>query len=399
MTKKTENLKEYFIIRLLFVMIFILISESIINIFIAQGVFPMLHDVYGLDLEAGGMTAIESAVILLKLFLYLVGGSMFRAFSFILPPPLVVFLQNVFLNLETTNLIQEPEKVNLVLFIVLLVSIVLYILPYAVGIGVYSYIVIKKVEEIRAYDRAEREKNIKRRNLLLSDIAHDLKTPITAISGYAQALNDDIVLSPEKQKEYLETICRKSMQMSRLITVLFDYVKLDSEGFELKRERMDLAECLREISAEMYSDIENAGMELSVDLPSKRCYALIDKAQFFRSITNLFSNAVKHNPEGTKIMVSLKDKTDWEIQIADTGNAIDENVLEHLFEPFVMGDESRNSRTGSGLGLSITSKIIEMHGGSIWVEQPKEESCTKTFYIHLPKERGEDSDGYEYGTM
>lgn len=399
MTKKTENLKEYFIVRLMFVMIFILISESVINLFIVQGVFPMLHDVYGLQIGVGRMTAIESAMLLLQIFLYLVGGSVFMAVSFILPPPMIVFLQNIFLNLEIKNIIQEPEKVNVILLIVLFVSFTLYFLPYAVGIGAYSYMVIKKVEEIRAIDRAEREQNIKRRNLLLSDIAHDLKTPITAISGYAQALNEGIVTSPEKQQEYLNTICRKSMQISRLITVLFDYVKLDSEGFELKKERLDLTEFLREISADMYSDIEQSKMELEVELPEKKCFAMIDKAQLGRAVANLFSNAIKHNPAGTKIQISMVENSGWEIQVADTGTAIDDAVLEHLFEPFVMGDESRNSRAGSGLGLSITSKIIEMHGGQIWVEQPELESCTKRFCIHLPKVGTEEADDYEYGTI
>ena len=398
MTKKTENLKEYFIVRLLFVMIAILISESLINVFIAHGVFPVLHEVYGLEIGVGKMTVMESVVSLLRVFLFLVGGSVLMAISFILPPPLVVFLQNVFQNLETKKMIQEPEKVNLVLVIVLFFSLVLYILPYAVGIGVYSYLVTKKVEEIREIDRREREKNIQRRNLLLSDIAHDLKTPITAVSGYAQALNEGIVTSPEKQQEYLQTICRKSMQMSQLITVLFDYVKLDSEGFELKKEKVDLAEFLREISADMYSDIENARMDFCVELPEKKCYAMVDKGQLSRAIVNLFSNAIKHNPEGTKISISMMEKSDWEICIGDNGNAIDGEVLEHLFEPFVMGDESRNSRAGSGLGLSITSKIIEMHGGKIWVEQPKTEQVTKVFFVRIPKERNDGEDDYDYGT-
>lgn len=400
MQKKTENLKEYFIVRLLFVMLFILVSESLVNLLITQEVFPVLYNVFGVELVTENPGIFGRAGTLIQILLYIAGGSLGSFLTGMLPAPVSLFWQRILPVLETENWFPAVEKPDGWLLLIVIVGLVLYILPYVIGIGIYSFIVVRKVEEIRSFDREQREQYIKRRNLLLSDVAHDLKTPITTISGYAQALNEGIVESPEKQREYLKVIYQKSLQMNQLITVLFDYVKLDSEGFELKTESVDLAEFLREAGAEMYSDIENGGMELLVELPEKECSVMADKAQLMRAVLNLLANAVKHNPKGTKIRISLEElsgyEEGWKVQIADTGSRIEKELEEHLFEPFVMGDESRNSRAGSGLGLSIAAKIVEMHGGTLSLDQNLKTPYTKAFCIKMRKSREVEADGYDY---
>lgn len=399
MSKKTENLKEYFIVRLLFVMLFILICESLVNLFIAQEVFPVLYNMFGVEFGEEKLSIFGRAGILFRILLYITGESLYSLLLAMLPAPIRSFLQSILQNFKIENWFPTSEKLNGWLFLIVLAALLLYVLPYVIGIALYSWIVIKKVEEIRGYDKEQREQYIRKRNLLLSDVAHDLKTPIATISGYAQALNEGMVESPEKQREYLQIIYKKSLQMNQLITVMFDYVKLDSEGFELKKERIDLAEFLREISAEMYSDIERTEMELLVELPDKECNVMADKAQLARVVMNLLTNAIRHNPKGTKIRISLEEscgyKEGWKVQIADTGNRIEEALAEHLFEPFVMGDASRSSRAGSGLGLSIASKIIEMHGGTLSLNQNPEAPYTKAFCIELMKAK--ETDDYEYG--
>lgn len=400
MQKKTENLKEYFIVRLLFVMLFILVSESLVNLLIAQEVFPALHKIFGVELVSDNPGVFGRVSTLFQILLYIAGGSLGSLLAGMLPASIGLFLQRILPVLEKENRLLTLEKPDGWLLLIVIASLLLYILPYVIGIGIYSFIVVRKVEEIRSFDRKQREKYIKRRNLLLSDVAHDLKTPITTISGYAQALNDGMVESPEKQSEYLKVIYQKSLQMNQLITVLFDYVKLDSEGFELKTEWFDLAEFLREVSAEMYSDIENAGMEFLVELPDKECSVMADKAQLMRVVLNLLANAVKHNPKGTKIRISLEEvsgyEKGWKVQIADTGGRIEEELEKHLFEPFVMGDESRNSRAGSGLGLSIAAKIVEMHGGTLSLDQNLKIPYTKAFCIKMRKGKEPGADEYEY---
>ena len=165
---------------------------------------------------------------------------------------------NVWGNSDVFQKIPGPQQI-LVVF-VLLILLCIYLLPYIAGVIYYSSIVVKKMEEVREYDRRQREEFAKKRNLLLSDITHDLKTPITTIAGYAQALNDGVVKDPEKQKQYLAAMQKKSLEMSELITLLFNYVKLDSEGFSLKKERVNITEFMLRIAADVYTDMEDAGM-------------------------------------------------------------------------------------------------------------------------------------------
>jgi signal transduction histidine kinase len=120
---------------------------------------------------------------------------------------------------------------------------------------------------------AEKEEYEQKRNLLLSDIAHDLKTPITTISGYATALADGLITDSEKEKQYLAAIKAKSLRMDELIMLLFEYVKLDSQGFMLNKQKVDLAELLRENIALLYTEVEGKQMEINMNSLAS-CYLL-----------------------------------------------------------------------------------------------------------------------------
>jgi signal transduction histidine kinase len=218
---------------------------------------------------------------------------------------------------------------------------------------------------------------------MLSDIAHDLRTPITTIAGYAKALNDGMVTSEEKKREYLEAIENKSERMNNLINLLYEYVKLDSDNFTLKKEKVDLAELLRENAALLYQDVEEKGMELVVDIPENPCEVEIDPLQISRVITNLINNSIRHNESGTTITLELKDVFyNREIVISDDGEPIDESVVDNIFEPFAVGDTSRRTKGGSGLGLSIAKRIVEMHGWEIDLYQNKR-GYKKAFIINV----------------
>ena len=206
---------------------------------------------------------------------------------------------------------------------------------------------------------------------MLSDIAHDLRTPMTTVAGYAQALSDNMV-EEDKKQEYLEAIQKKSERMNELITLLFDYVRLGSEGFRINKEKIDICELVREVAASEYSDVEEAGMEMEAFIPEKVCWVNADRLQISRVITNLITNARRHNPEGTGIGIFVRIDDDIRIMVADNGDEIPPDKAETLFEPFVMGDESRNSKGGTGLGLSIVKKIVEMHDFTIRLVQDPE---------------------------
>ena len=123
-------------------------------------------------------------------------------------------------------------------------------------------------------------------------------------------------------------------------------------------------------------------MEVKIDIPEEEFPCEVDKVQMSRAVTNILTNSVKYNDRGTKVLISLNEQ--YLIRIADDGVMIDDELAEHIFEPFSRGDRARSTRGGSGLGLSICAKIIHMHGGDIWLERQCKDGYTKAFQVTLP---------------
>lgn len=241
--------------------------------------------------------------------------------------------------------------------------------------------------------KKEKESYDSERQILFSNIAHDLKTPITTIQGYAKALSQDLVLSEAEKKEYYQGIYQKSVRINELIDLLFTYTKLENQQFQLTLEQHDLMESLRKIIAGNYDLLEEKQMQIDICLPEhQKLICNFDLIELDRAISNLLINVAKHNPEGTHVLVSLtQTKNQCLIDIADDGVPIPTSIEHRLFEPFVLGDESRRSRSGNGLGLSISKKIVEKHGGSLSLleqdalRQTKSlKGYTKCFRIVLP---------------
>lgn len=266
-----------------------------------------------------------------------------------------------------------------------IVTLVMFVIPIVTTAVWFSRIVAEEVEKNQQQEEELRKQYERARNLMLSDIAHDLRTPITTIGGYAKALNDGLVTSDEKRTEYLEAIQNKSQRMSDLITLLFDYVRLDSENYSLRLEKTDITELLRENAALLYADIEEKNMEFEIEIPEESIYVNVDRLQISRVVTNLINNVLKHNAQGTTIHLEMK-QTDrgYQIIVRDNGTMIESHVADHIFEPFVVADASRESKGGSGLGLSIAEKIVKMHGWTIELIQDFERQ-EKSFVINIRK--------------
>lgn len=267
----------------------------------------------------------------------------------------------------------------------LLLTLVMFAIPIVGSAVWFSRIIAEEVQRVDEQEEAIREKYERARNLMLSDIAHDLRTPITTIGGYAKALNDGMVASEEKKKEYLEAIENKAERMGDLISLLFDYVRLDSENFSLRMEKVDITELLRKNAALLYADVEEKNMEFEIVIPEEPSFLTVDKLQFSRVITNLINNALKHNAPETVITLEMKEtKESIQISVSDNGVMIPAMLVDHIFEPFAVVDASRESKNGSGLGLSIAKKIVEMHGWNIKLEQDYE-GHQKSFVIDIRK--------------
>lgn len=298
---------------------------------------------------------------------------------------------------EVSRMIGDiKENPSSVIFLVLwlLLAAIILLTPYITGGVLYSIAIAKKIRKIEREKEQARLAEERRRYLMISNIVHDLKTPMTTVYGYAKAINDGVV-PDDKKEEYYEAIMAKTERMNDVVAMLLDYVKLDSEGFQIKRERLDICELVRACCAFSYTDIESAGDEIDIDIPERAIYVEADGKQFSRVITNLITNAIRHNPEGVKIKVSVRSESestaeDVRIFVADSGDEISEELRNHIFEPFFTGDESRASDSGTGLGLPLSSRICDMHGFKLKLVQMPDmlryrlgEEYKKVFVISL----------------
>lgn len=265
------------------------------------------------------------------------------------------------------------------MFCVVLFLLELRMAPYLVGGFFYCRMVAGKMKELLEEEKEQQQAFERRRNLLLSDIAHDIKTPITTICGYSRALSEGLV-AEEKRQSYLDVIYQKSMRMDELLTLLFEYVKLESEGFVLHKERGNLAELVRKMTALLYTDFEDKGITVVTEIAEEDAAFEMDVLQLGRAITNLLTNAIRYGKKGGRVLVRLDD---YEITVADDGDPIDPDFAEHIFDPFTRADRARTSEGGSGLGLGIAKKIVEMHGGKLVLNQRFGEGYAKAFQIRL----------------
>lgn len=222
------------------------------------------------------------------------------------------------------------------------------------------------------------------KKLLITGMAHDLKTPITTIRGYSQALNEGVLKDDQQKKEYLIAINRKSIQLDCLISILFDYAKLSTttKG-KLEFESLDLVELIRENIALFYTEFEENQIRFEFDIPDNKVIIQGDRKQLNRVFANIYTNALKHNQPGDVVKTTLDLMDGITICVEDTGDEIPEHIAKHIFQPFVTGDNSRKAGSGSGLGLSIALKIIELHHGTMFLEQRKHCKFTKKFVIKL----------------
>lgn len=235
-------------------------------------------------------------------------------------------------------------------------------------------------------DESERERDRldTARQKLIADISHDIRTPVTVISGYAGAIRDGRVPADELPR-YLEAIAGKAESLTALINTFYEYSKTEHPDFRLSCRDTDLGEFLRAYLAEKYGEIDLAGFALDVCIPETPVRCRLDAFQFRRALDNLVSNSLRCNTPGTMIRVSLRtDAHCARLRVADNGSGIPPAIRGRLFEPFTTGDGAR-SGGGSGLGLAITRRIVEAHQGSIrLLPQPAGEQGT-TFEILLPR--------------
>ena len=240
----------------------------------------------------------------------------------------------------------------------------------------------------------EKIQNERQNRELVSNISHDLKTPITAIKCYVEGIMDGVADTPEKMDRYIKTIYTKANDMNRLINELTYYSGIDSNRIPYNFHRINLADFFQDCVEDVGLDLESKNIELNysnlVD-PSTRSIA--DPEQLKKVIDNIVGNSIKYmdKPKGV-INIRILDEVDSvRVEIEDNGKGISTKDLGKIFERFYRTDASRNSSTGgSGIGLSIVKKIIEDHGGYIWATSKDGEGTCLHFVIRKYREAEEN---------
>lgn len=223
---------------------------------------------------------------------------------------------------------------------------------------------------------------------LISNISHDLKTPITAIKGYTEGILDGVADTPEKQEKYLKTIYTKANDMAVLVDELSLFSKLDTDTIPYNFMRVNLHQYFTDCINELMLDLELRNIDIGYfNYANHDLTVTMDAEQMKRVINNIIGNSVKYMDKKRGIInIRIREKDDRVIiQVEDNGRGIKEKDQEKIFDRFYRADSSRNSSTGgSGLGLAIAKKIIEDHGGTIAVNS--KEGMGTTIYLSLKKE-------------
>ncbi len=205
---------------------------------------------------------------------------------------------------------------------------------------------------------------------LISNITHDLKTPVTSIKGYAEGILDGVADTPEKQEKYVRTILNKANDMNRLINELTFYSGIDTNRIPYNFARINISSYFDDCVDEIGMDLESQNIELNyMNYLDRGTQIIADPEQLKKVINNIVGNSVKYmdKPKGV-ISIRLKDQeSSVVVEIEDNGKGIDVKDIPYIFDRFYRSDASRNSaRGGSGIGLSIVKKIVEDHGGRVW---------------------------------
>lgn len=219
---------------------------------------------------------------------------------------------------------------------------------------------------------------------LISNIAHDLKTPITAVKGYSEGLIDGVADTPEKRDKYIRTIYNKATEMDLLLNELTLYAKIDTNRILYNFNKLNVMDYFDDCVEEVGLDLEAKNIGISYfNYADNDVQIIADPEQLRRVIHNIINNSVKYldKPKGF-INIRVKDVGDFiQVEIEDNGKGIAQKDLPYIFERFYRADASRNSATGgSGIGLSIVRKIIEDHGGKIWATS-KESTGTIMYFV------------------
>lgn len=246
--------------------------------------------------------------------------------------------------------------------------------------------------ELKTADEQAKQMN-RERNMLIANISHDLKTPVTSIKGYIEGIRDGVANTPEKMERYLDTIYAKTLMIDDMVNNLSTYSKLELSALAFEFTDGDLNEFIHDFFEDYRLNLEKNNMRLTFDLSDSKLQVKIDYEKMARVFSNIVNNSIKYK-DGDSGSVNIKTYAKGSgayIEISDTGIGISEDKLSKVFEGFYRVDTARTLNVqGSGLGLGIARQIVEKHGGKIWIRS-REKGIVTTIYMPLTGEKDEKS--------
>lgn len=234
-------------------------------------------------------------------------------------------------------------------------------------------------EGIEAERHAERTKNE-----LITNVSHDLRTPLTSIIGYLGLLNEGKYNDEEQAKTFVSIANRKALRLKTLIDALFEYTKLNCRDMTAEFEEVDLSELIAQLIEENNVLFEQSGVAVKLTVPNHKMLINAHGDKLVRVFDNLLTNAVKYGREGKLVRVVVTDEGNWvSVRVVNYGERIPEQDIPFIFERFYRVEKSRSEDTGgTGLGLAISKQIVDLHGGTISVTSDEEETV---FTVRLKK--------------
>lgn len=259
----------------------------------------------------------------------------------------------------------------------------------ALAAGKHEPILVEGPAEVKEFARSFNEMSARVQTTqqsqreLVANVSHDLKTPLTSIQGFAQAILDGTANTPEKLSQAAGVIYTEADRMHRMVLDLLELARMDAGIADFKRQHVDLANLLKGLAEKLSPQANQAQVNLRSEIEALPIITG-DEDRLVQAFTNLVDNAIKFTPaHGEIVLRGIQNTGQVEVSISDTGSGIPDEDLPHIFDRFYQADKSRSpGRRGSGLGLSITSEIIRAHRGTITaLSLPSKGS---TFIVTLP---------------
>lgn len=235
-------------------------------------------------------------------------------------------------------------------------------------------------------NRIERERAAeKTKNDLITNVSHDLRTPLTSIKGYLALVKDKKYKDEMQLGEFVSIAYNKSEKLEILINDLFEYTKLSNRAIKINKKRICLDELLEQLLEELYVICEEKNVTIKKEFHNNKVYAYIDGDKMVRVFENLLMNAIRYSLKPGEIKLKLKQENECVlVSVENKCNHIEKEDLQKLFNRFYRVDKSRSEATGgSGLGLAIAKSIVELHDGEIWAENKED---TIIFFVKLKKD-------------